>query len=85
MRLPAYHVKVEIILKQVDIIMHFIQDHFQKGIYFSTSIFLAGRYCKLLIYSVQKVVSKGGQPFFFLNLTEAHNGLLIFKWYTKLK
>ena len=47
-----------------DILMHFIQEHFQKGIYFSTSIFLAERYCKLLILFCSKS-SGGGQPFSF--------------------
>ena len=37
MKLPVYHVNVEIILKQEDMIKFLIQDYFQKGIYFNNN------------------------------------------------
>ena len=64
MKLPVYHVKAEIILKQEDMIKFLIQGYFQKGIYFNNINSLQRGTVSYRLNSVQKC-SNGDdcQPF----------------------
>ena len=81
MKLPVYRVKVEIILKQEDILNFLIQDYFQKGIYINNINSLQRGTVRYWLNSVQKCSNWRWLSVIFGNLIEAHNRV----WYSILK
>ena len=67
------HVKVEITLKQEDMIKFLIQDYFQKGIYFNNINSLQRGTVSHWLNSVQKCSNWRWESASFGNITETHN------------